>query len=184
MQWLINESPPLSKFWSLGCLLHSEWKSNSVGFAGRFNGHQHQQIFRQGYGVRVPLIESLQQKLYQGKPAFYDSVHGVYDDGKQAYLYVPTDDTSTAIELVGQSGQHGVYFGLEYGERCFFRPNIAPQLQGKPAFYDSNRGLLYDGQHVYAYQESQPITAIDLPSQQQHSQHQSAAACLLPAVGP
>jgi len=136
---------------------------------------QQQQLFGQGYGVRVPLIKRLQQQLYQGKPAFYDPVHGVYYDGQQAYLYASTDGTSTAIELNdlgGQLGSQQQFFGQGYGNRVLLSPQVAPlQLQGKPAFFDSRRGLFFDGQNLYAYQpaqQSDTLTAVELSGQPQN----------------
>jgi len=137
-----------------------------------YQSGQQQPIYGQGYGVRVPLIQRLQQELYQGKPAFYDPVHGVFYDGKQAYLYVPTDNTSTAVELNSFSGQSGgqEFYGQGYGNRVLLSLQEVPlQLQGKPAFFDSHRGLFFDGQNLYSYQpaqQSELLTAVELSSGQ------------------
>uniref|UniRef100_A0A915DS81 Uncharacterized protein n=1 Tax=Ditylenchus dipsaci TaxID=166011 RepID=A0A915DS81_9BILA len=138
--------------------------------------------------------------LYDGQQAFFyqpdansnatftavELGHGVHSSGghhhqqqifggQQAFHVVPTH---TAIEVSAQpSGQSAVSHG--FVNRVLLLSNVAPTMLGKPAFYDSNRGVYYDGQHVYAYQpseESHLVTAIETSEQQLSANQQQQRA--------
>uniref|UniRef100_A0A915EL84 Uncharacterized protein n=1 Tax=Ditylenchus dipsaci TaxID=166011 RepID=A0A915EL84_9BILA len=175
--------------------------------AAQQSHYQQPQLHGNGYGVRVP-IQQVPQHLH-GKPAFYDANRGILYDGQQAFFYQPDANsnatftavelghvghqqqhsfggqqayhvvpTHTAVELSAQpSGQSAVSRG--FGNRVLLLSNVAPTMLGKPAFYDSNRGVYYDGQHVYAYQpseESHLVTAIETSEQQLSANQQQQRA--------
>uniref|UniRef100_A0A915DT80 Ubiquitin-like modifier-activating enzyme Atg7 N-terminal domain-containing protein n=1 Tax=Ditylenchus dipsaci TaxID=166011 RepID=A0A915DT80_9BILA len=170
--------------------------------------HQQPQLHGNGYGVRVPIQQVPQHLhgkpafydanrgiLYDGQQAFFyqpdansnatftavELGHGGHHHqqqifgGQQAYHVVPTH---TAIEVSAQpSGQSAVSHG--FGNRVLLLSNVTPTMLGKPAFYDSNRGVYYDGQHVYAYQpseESHLVTAIETSEQQLSANQQQQRA--------
>ncbi|KAI1698582.1 hypothetical protein DdX_17830 [Ditylenchus destructor] len=131
-----------------------------------------------GFGSRVPLMPEKQQ-FYKGKPAFYDPVHQVHYDGNQAYLFVPLNEPTTAIDIRGPANQANqlstaVYFSEGFGQRVPVPEDVAvhlnAQYQGKPAFFDSSKGLFYDGQgQLYLYQPDNSLrTAIESSASQQN----------------
>ncbi|KAI1695305.1 hypothetical protein DdX_19654 [Ditylenchus destructor] len=106
-----------------------------------------------GFGSRVTLMPEKQQ-FYKGKPAFYDPVHQVHYDGNQACLFVPLNEPTTAFDIRGPANQANqlptaVYFCEGFGQRVLVPEDVAVNLnaqhQGKPAFFDSSKGLFYDG---------------------------------------
>ncbi|CAD5232972.1 unnamed protein product [Bursaphelenchus xylophilus] len=48
--------------------------------------------------------------------------------------------------------QSGALYGSGYGERVLAPPEVQKQYQGKPAFFDSEHGVFFDGQFAYIYQ--------------------------------
>uniref|UniRef100_A0AC35F4P2 Uncharacterized protein n=1 Tax=Panagrolaimus sp. PS1159 TaxID=55785 RepID=A0AC35F4P2_9BILA len=71
--------------------------------------------------------------------------------------------------LAGQ-GQQGGLIGAGYGQRHVAPAHIQEQYRGKPAFFDSERGILWDGKTAHFYapvgsapsaQQSNLITAIE-----------------------
>ncbi|KAI1710098.1 hypothetical protein Ddc_13572 [Ditylenchus destructor] len=141
-------------------------------------GAPQSQALGAGYGSRVPLMPE-KQLFYKGKPAFYDPEHQVYYDGNQAYLFVPLDEPTTAIDIRGPVNQANnlstaVHFSEGFGQRVPVPENVGvhlnAQYQGKPAFFDSSKGLFYDGQgQLYLYQPDNTLrTAVESSALQQN----------------
>ena len=82
------------------------------------------------------------------------------------------------ISLFAGGGQGIVSRG--FGERVLLRANVGEQMKWKPAFFDSGRGIFFDGQNLYAYHPSgahdtQLATAIELSSHEISASQQQRA---------
>ncbi|CAD5223526.1 unnamed protein product [Bursaphelenchus okinawaensis] len=61
----------------------------------------------------------------------------------------------TGAGLVPSNGE---FYGSGYGERVLAPPEIQQKYAGKPAFFDADHGVLFDGEYAYIYQ-AQPEQA-------------------------